>query len=127
MDVDGISVEAAEALDGQLLSNVTINPAGHLIFTKKNGETFDAGLVMRPPIDSWPVGSIYFSVKSENPGTYLGDGGYGGTWTPWGAGRVPVGVLTGDPAFATVELTGGAKTHTLTAAEMPIHAHTGTT
>lgn len=48
---------------------------------------------------------------------------FGGTWAPWGAGRVPVGVDTGDTDFDTVEETGGEKTHVLTYGEMPSHAH----
>ena len=61
----------------------------------------------------YPVGSIYMSVVSTNPGTL-----FGGTWSAWGAGRVPVGIDPGDADFDTAEETGGAKTHTnaLTAA-----------
>lgn len=66
----------------------------------------------------YPVGSIYMSVSSTNPGTTFGVG----TWTAWGAGRVPVGVA-GSGTFNTVEKTGGAETHTLTIAEMPLHEH----
>jgi len=54
----------------------------------------------------YPVGSIYMSVNSTNPGTL-----FGGTWAAWGAGRVPVGINTSDADFNTVEETGGAKTH----------------
>lgn len=67
----------------------------------------------------YPVGSIYLSVNSTNPTAY-----FGGTWVAWGSGRVPVGVNTSDSSFNTVEKTGGEKTHTLTATEMPTHAHT---
>lgn len=67
----------------------------------------------------YPVGSIYMSVKNTNPATY-----FGGTWVAWGAGRVPVGINTGDANFNTVEKTGGAATVTLTAAQMPVHTHT---
>lgn len=66
-----------------------------------------------------PIGSIFMTVNSANPGTYLG-----GTWVAWGAGRVPVGVDGTQTEFDTVEETGGAKTHTLTTAEMPSHGHT---
>ena len=52
----------------------------------------------------YPVGSIYMSVKSTNPGTL-----FGGTWVAWGKGRVPVGINTGDSDFNTVEKTGGEK------------------
>jgi len=55
----------------------------------------------------YPVGSIYMSVNSTNPGTL-----FGGTWAAWGAGRVPVGINTSDADFNTVEKTGGTKTHT---------------
>ncbi len=33
-----------------------------------------------------PIGSIYLSTAATNPGSI-----FGGTWTAWGAGRVPVG------------------------------------
>ena len=53
----------------------------------------------------YPIGSIYMSVKSTNPGTL-----FGGTWTAWGTGRVPIGINTSDSSFNTVEKTGGSKT-----------------
>ena len=52
----------------------------------------------------YPVGSIYMSVNSSNPSKW-----FGGTWTAWGKGRVPVCVDTGDSSFNTVEKTGGSK------------------
>jgi len=48
--------------------------------------------------------------------------GYG-TWVSFGAGRVLVGRDAGQSEFDVVEETGGAKTHTLTIAEMPAHTH----
>ena len=66
----------------------------------------------------YPIGSIYMSVLNTNPSTL-----FGGTWSVWGAGRVAVGVDTGQTEFNTVEKTGGAKTHTLTVDEMPSHTH----
>ena len=70
---------------------------------------------------TYPVGSIYTSVVSTNPATLLGVG----TWAAFGAGKVMVGIDSGDTAFDTVEETGGAKTdsHALTVAEMPSHNH----
>jgi hypothetical protein len=67
-----------------------------------------------------PVGSLYFTTNSTNPGTSLGFG----TWSAFGAGQVPVGFLAADPDFGTDEATGGEKTHLLTAAEIPAHNHT---
>ena len=66
----------------------------------------------------YPVGSIYMSVNSINPGDL-----FGGTWTAWGQGRVPVGVNTSG-TFNSVEKTGGSETHKLTVAQMPSHTHT---
>ena len=66
----------------------------------------------------YPVGSIYMSVNSTNPGEL-----FGGTWVAWGQGRVPVGVSTSG-TFNTVEKTGGSETHKLTVAQMPSHTHT---
>ncbi len=67
----------------------------------------------------YPVGSIYTSVVATNPATLLGVG----TWAAFGAGKVPVGIDSSDTDFDTVEETGGAKTHTLSIAEMPAHGH----
>ncbi len=69
-------------------------------------------------LKSYPVGSIYVSTKSENPGTT-----YGGTWERYGNGRALVGVDESQTEFNTVGKTGGEKTHLLTIAEMPSHNH----
>jgi hypothetical protein len=53
----------------------------------------------------YPVGSIYTNATvSTNPGTLLGFG----TWTAFGAGRVPVGFDSGNALFDTAEETGGS-------------------
>lgn len=69
---------------------------------------------------AYPVGSIYISVNSTNPATSLGFG----TWSAFGAGRVPVGFSSGETEFDADEETGGAKTVTLTAAQSGVPAHT---
>ena len=69
----------------------------------------------------YPVGSIYINAAvSTNPATLLGFG----TWAAFGAGRVMVGIDSGQTEFDTLEETGGAKTHTLTVGEIPSHTHT---
>jgi len=68
---------------------------------------------------AYPVGSIYTSVVATNPATLLGVG----TWAAFGAGKVMVGIDSGDTDFDTAEETGGAKTHTLTTTEIPAHNH----
>ena len=69
-------------------------------------------------LTSHPIGSLFETTVSTNPGTL-----YGGTWAAWGGGRTPVGVNTADTSFNTVEKTGGEKTHTLTVDEIPPHNH----
>jgi hypothetical protein len=65
-----------------------------------------------------PVGSIYINATdATNPGTLLGFG----TWTAFGAGRVPVGFDAGNVLFDTAEETGGSADATL-----PSHTHTAT-
>ena len=74
-----------------------------------------------------PVGSIYINAtNSTNPGTLLGFG----TWTAFGAGRVPVGFDSGNALFDTAEETGGSAnatlpshTHTFTGTALASHAH----
>jgi microcystin-dependent protein len=67
----------------------------------------------------YPVG-ITISLDGD-PNTLIG-----GTWTEVGAGRFPVGLNTGDADFDTIGKTGGAKTVTLTEAQIPAHTHTQT-
>ena len=68
----------------------------------------------------WPIGSVFTAVVSTNPATLLGFG----TWSAFAAGRVLVGLDSGDTDFDVVEETGGAKTVTLATAEIPAHTHT---
>ena len=72
-----------------------------------------------PGGEAFPVGSVFVAVVSTDPATLIGYG----TWSAIAAGRVLIGRDAGDTDFDTVEETGGAKTHTLTAAEMPVHTH----
>lgn len=80
-----------------------------------------ASAVTSSLLAAWPIGSIYTSIAATNPSTL-----FGGNWEAFGAGRVMVGLDSGDTDFDTVEETGGAKTHTLTTAELPSHTHTVT-
>ena len=73
----------------------------------------------------YPVGSLYYnSSVTTNPATLLGFG----TWTAFGAGRVPVGYNASNALFDALEETGGSAdaivvthNHTLTD---PGHSHT---
>ena len=54
----------------------------------------------------YPVGSLYLNAtNATNPATLLGFG----TWTAFGAGRVPVGFDGSDSLFNAAEKTGGSK------------------
>lgn len=67
----------------------------------------------------YPVGCLFETTDSAfNPQTH-----FGGTWEQYGAGRVTVGYSSGETEFNAGGKTGGAKTHTLTEAQMPSHTH----
>lgn len=57
---------------------------------------------------AYPVGSIYFSISATNPGTSLGFG----TWVAWGAGKMPIGVDSGNTKIDAPEESGGSFDHT---------------
>ena len=65
------------------------------------------------------MGSVFIAVVATNPATLLGYG----TWVAVASGKFIVGFDASDPDFDTVKETGGAKTHTLSTAEMPAHTH----
>ena len=67
----------------------------------------------------YPIGSIYISTLAANPATIFGIG----VWVAFATGRALVGIDAAQAEFDTLEEIGGAKTHTLTANEMPTHTH----
>lgn len=73
----------------------------------------------------YPIGAIFVSVASTNPGTYLG-----GTWEAYSQGRVLLGAGEGtddnqyNPGTFSAGDTGGEYRHTLTTTEIPAHSHT---
>ena len=65
-------------------------------------------------LESRPVGYVWVSFDSTNPGTIVG-----GTWELVEQGRM---LLAAGPSYP-VESTGGESTHKLTVDEMPAHGH----
>ena len=89
------------------------------IEAKLTGEISSHSHAGGPGGEAFPIGSVFIAVVSTNPATLLGYG----TWSAYAAGRMLVGLNAADPDFDTAEETGGAKTHTLTTSEMPVHTH----
>ena len=111
--------------------------------TWKDGETVITAEIMKSiedelvairkelPLAMYPVGYIWMSTQNVSPESIVG-----GKWTPWGAGKVPVGVDQSQTEFNTVEKSGGSKAteshshttpnhkHTITAASGGSHTHT---
>lgn len=65
----------------------------------------------------YPVGSIYMSTSSTDPGIL-----FGGTWESFGQGRTLIGVESGEAAGSE----GGSVSSTLTNSNLPAHNHTYT-
>ena len=83
--------------------------------TPAEGEYWTECLVKSSVLDNiYPVGSIYISVNSTNPGAL-----FGGTWE-----QIQEKFLLSAGDTHTAGTTGGEFTHTLTTAEMPVHNHT---
>lgn len=78
-------------------------------------------------LGAYPVGAIYTSAVSTTPATL-----FGGTWVPFGQGKVMVGHDTSDTpdtdfvagsTDGVVLKTGGQKTYTLLEDNIPPHSH----
>ena len=109
------AVQAQEAASIQAIEADTVL-AGYA--KKDELSSLIAAAVAEAKLAAYPVGSIYCSIDSTDPGTL-----FGGTWVAIGAGRALVAAGGG---FA-VGSEGGSDTHTLTVEEMPSHAHTAWT
>ena len=71
----------------------------------------------------YPIGSIFTTVTAYANSAAVVAAIGGTTWVAFAAGKMLIGLDSGDTDFDTVEQTGGAKTHTLSTAEMPSHNH----
>jgi|13_taG_2_1085334.scaffolds.fasta_scaffold07462_1 hypothetical protein len=114
--VDEASFDSSTAVDN---STTRVSSSG-AITVKPQGITSTELAASERWQNAYPIGSIYINASnSTNPSTLLGFG----TWAAFGAGRVLVGIDSGDTDFDSAEETGGAKTHTLTNNQMPSHSH----
>lgn len=94
--------------------------------TKPRLHGFDHSASGEDPLDNqkiWPIGSIFISVVATNPATLFGFG----TWSAFGAGKVLVGLNSGDADFDTVEETGGSKSQNTGQADAGATARGSTT
>ena len=69
----------------------------------------------------FPIGYVLIDTSNTNPASFLGYG----TWQQFADGRVLVGIDSLQTEFDAMGETGGAKTHTLTTAQIPSHIHGG--
>lgn len=125
--VTGFTAERMLEIEQTTVTSGLVDASGNLLLYTREGTELEAGSVM-PGLETllpairnflYPVGCIYMSVVSTNPGTI-----FGGTWALWGSGRVPVGVDSDQAEFDTVEEIGGAKTVLLTANQSGLRTHT---
>lgn len=89
---------------------------GKTRWTRIAGSTTAWGAWQSDALIAYPVGSIYIAYNHTNPGTL-----FGGTWE-----RLTGGFLWASGASDTIGQTGGEKTVTLTAKQIPSHNHGGT-
>lgn len=122
MEVEGVSPDRVDAVEAASVVSGQVDASGNLVLTTKGGQQKNAGSVVKP-LFSWPVGSVYIGMTSTDPKDLFG----GGTWARIANGRVLVGVDPNDADFNAAAKTGGAKTHTLSPGEMPVHNHGGVT
>jgi microcystin-dependent protein len=95
-------------------------PSGNVEMTAR--ATAPSGWLM---CDGAAIARSTFAQLFSAIGTTYGAGNGSTTFNiPDMRGRAPVGRDAGQNEFDTLGETGGAKTHTLTAAEMPTHTHT---
>lgn len=116
------------AVGKTLLGSQTVSGKGELVYSDEddNDIQLTKNGVAKPSTSTvladwsaimglvYPIGFVVTLGVSTNPATLFGVG----TWTAI-AGKVIVGIDATQTEFDTLDETGGSKTHTLTAAELP--------
>lgn len=96
----GVAGTIVGTSDAQTLTNKTISGASNTLSVLSA---------------AWPIGSVFTGVVATSPATLLGFG----TWSAFGAGRMLIGLDSGDTDFDTAEETGGSKTVTIGQTNLP--------
>lgn len=118
-----LDVKGDVYLEGTLNTTTGIGPAG--IMHQFAGAVAPNGYLL---CNGSAVSRTDYADLFNVIGTTYGAGDGSTTFNvPDMRGRVPVGYNPNETEFNTVSKKGGAKTHTLTTAEMPSHSHTITT
>jgi microcystin-dependent protein len=105
-------------LEGENLASATV-PG---IITENRVEEI-ANTKTNTTLATWcpfPVGAIYMSTTSVNPGTFWTNT----TWQAFATGKTIIGIDTSDTDFNSVNKTGGSKEVVLTVPNLPVHSHT---
>ena len=106
LDAEKIDLTAPNGI----VVNGTLKDNDGITYLKSNAKAADSDkldgkTLAQVMLSIYPVGAIFMSSASTNPGTL-----FGGTWEAYGTGRVLVGKATSG-TFATAGSTGGAETH----------------
>jgi microcystin-dependent protein len=131
LNVNSTGAKSIKKNDGSSLAAGDLVAGGYYEFVYDSGEDEWLVLNLVSTLDQtslfttmlgglYPVGSLLTTTVATNPSTadYFFSGITFGTWEAFAAGKVMVGIDSTDSDFDAVEETGGAKTHTLTQAEM---------
>lgn len=73
-EFNGLSKAKAESIIGASVVSATINPSGHLIFTRNNGSTFDAGdftAIVQDSFDAQIAAALLTAVPAAIVGPYV--------------------------------------------------------
>jgi competence protein ComGC len=123
--IDPASISKLNEVKVDNLTLVSDATVGGSCTTKSIGTTSTGKLVAcesgiwKTPGSEHPIGFIYTTTSTGNPGVELGYG----TWVAFGAGRVLVAQDASEANFDIMEETGGESAHQLTKDEMPSHNH----
>jgi hypothetical protein len=113
-DVNGSATESFSATTATACTNTT--QVASTAFVTAAVAAVDLSAV-------YPVGAIFTTVNPYANSAAVVAAIGGTTWVVFAAGKMLIGLDSGDTDFDTVEETGGAKTHTLTTDEIPSHDH----